>query len=150
MLVITPLTIGGLPLMNFISTFSHLSQSNKKLSVMCWLILCTFNIKSLNLWCFFFMRLFFMTCILQFWRMPDSKSEMRIFRQSHIAEEMILSLYKPSSQFELTFLWCIDIRQSPQRLLIIFIHWFCIFRVISVKSCKMKFWYELLLQWLGT
>ena len=80
MLIITPLTVDGSPLVNSIFTFSHLSWGNEKLSVMCWLIFCTFNTKNSNLQYSFFMRLFFMTCILQFWKTSSSRNERRIFR----------------------------------------------------------------------
>ena len=146
MLIITPLTIDDSSLMSFILIFSCLSWSNERLSVMCWLIFCTFNTENLNLWCFFFMKLSFVTCILQFWRMPSLKSERRISRQSQFTERMISQLYRLFSWFNLTPSWCINIKQSFQKSLIFSVHWFYILRVISVRSCEMKFWHELLLQ----
>ena len=94
MLIVMPLTVDDSPLMNFILTFSHLNWSNERLFVMHWLISCTFNTESLNLWCFFFMRLSFTICILQFWRTPGSRNERRISKQSWFIERMILQLYR--------------------------------------------------------
>ena len=149
MLIVTPLTVDDSSLMSFILTFSHLSQGNKKLFVIHWSILCTSNIKSLNLQCSFFIRLFFTICILQFWRTPSSRSERRIFKQSQSIRRTISQLYKLFFQFNLTSLWCIGIRQSHQKSLITSVHWLYILRAISARSYKMKFWHKLLLWWLG-